>query len=705
MQSRWLAKHGIELPARSRPAPVVAESGGLRMVGKWGRGPSWEVTGRDSLLFLSLGSEVAIINAADPHNPKVLAEVQAPGLVANAAVRDSFLYVGYRRGSMSCASGIDVWNIEDLTEPVFRGRVSANLDDFCVQDTFAYVTLHWDSPSQDTFKVFNLADPANPRLIGWCRDSGEAIAVSGTKVVVSDWNDIHIMDVSDPTHPRRAGSIGIGSFGVDVRGNLVCANRWLQDGGGNDYFWVDMFDISDPAAPRFLGEADSVGGYDIHLSGPLAFASGYYYGWGFAILDISDSTRPHVISRAMTPGQRSAVWADWTSNWAYVADMVGLAVMDISNINSPHYDTTVMTAHAAQDVWLDQGRAYVADGAAGLRILDVTDPTAPVDLGGIDTLFGDSHTAVARDSFAFVGWMSGPHLRSISVIDPAHPVMAGGAAGLTVPVDMVLRDTLVYLAGRFRFQVVNVASPRQPMLVGSCVLQDESYGLCLVDSLAYVATYPFSIINVKDPTNPVVVGTITRGAYNGTVRDTFLFLSSGGVLVYSVADPTQPRLIDSLSLGPNTYWVEAVGTLLYAGSADGVRVVDASDVHNMRVRGFAATPRNANRLTYKSPYIYASCSEGGVCIFESTQVAVAEPKQGEGTQARKGASVVRGVLFLPDAPSHRSRAVSWLLDVSGRKVLDLHPGANDVRTLAPGVYFVREEQDRAQAIRKLVITQ
>jgi hypothetical protein len=29
-----------------------------------------------------------------------------------------------------------------------------------------------------------------------------------------------------------------------------------------------------------------------------------------------------------------------------------------------------------------------------------------------------------------------------------------------------------------------------------------------------------------------------------------------------------------------------------------------------------------------------------------------------------------------------------LLDVSGRKVLDLLPGANDVRTLAPGVYFV-----------------
>jgi len=49
-----------------------------------------------------------------------------------------------------------------------------------------------------------------------------------------------------------------------------------------------------------------------------------------------------------------------------------------------------------------------------------------------------------------------------------------------------------------------------------------------------------------------------------------------------------------------------------------------------------------------------------------------------------------------------------LLDVSGRGVLDLHPGANDVRALppalAPGVYFVRMAQAQAQALRKVVVT-
>jgi hypothetical protein len=49
-----------------------------------------------------------------------------------------------------------------------------------------------------------------------------------------------------------------------------------------------------------------------------------------------------------------------------------------------------------------------------------------------------------------------------------------------------------------------------------------------------------------------------------------------------------------------------------------------------------------------------------------------------------------------------------LLDISGRKVTDLHAGANDVSRLAPGIYFVREEraqaQAQAQAMRKVILT-
>ena len=65
------------------------------------------------------------------------------------------------------------------------------------------------------------------------------------------------------------------------------------------------------------------------------------------------------------------------------------------------------------------------------------------------------------------------------------------------------------------------------------------------------------------------------------------------------------------------------------------------------------------------------------------------------------ATIVRGVLRLSSDECRLS--IGGLLDMTGRKVLDLKPGPNDVGGLAPGVYFVRETRAQAQAVRKVVI--
>jgi hypothetical protein len=71
-------------------------------------------------------------------------------------------------------------------------------------------------------------------------------------------------------------------------------------------------------------------------------------------------------------------------------------------------------------------------------------------------------------------------------------------------------------------------------------------------------------------------------------------------------------------------------------------------------------------------------------------------------------TVIGGVLFLPGASSRKPKAAS-LLDISGRKVMELRAGANDVRMLAPGVYFVRQQGSRIRgfedsSVDKIVIT-
>jgi hypothetical protein len=55
---------------------------------------------------------------------------------------------------------------------------------------------------------------------------------------------------------------------------------------------------------------------------------------------------------------------------------------------------------------------------------------------------------------------------------------------------------------------------------------------------------------------------------------------------------------------------------------------------------------------------------------------------------RPASTVVRGVLRIGDRRQNTGYRAE-LLDIAGRKVMELVPGANDVRQLAPGVYFVR----------------
>jgi hypothetical protein len=71
-------------------------------------------------------------------------------------------------------------------------------------------------------------------------------------------------------------------------------------------------------------------------------------------------------------------------------------------------------------------------------------------------------------------------------------------------------------------------------------------------------------------------------------------------------------------------------------------------------------------------------------------------------------SIVCGVLELAPSTGDRRQVISQLRDISGRKVLDLKSGPNDVSRLAPGAYFVRSRPSavdgQPSALRRVVVT-
>jgi len=262
----------LEQKAGLCPKPTDdGESLNVRLVGKWGGGPSWGVTGKDTLVYLSRGSEVVVINFADTANPRVLNYIQAKRLAGRPVLMDTLLYLvtsGY----------IEVFNVRDPTNAPRVGRLATPVADIDVEDTLVY------SISDDTFRIFDFADPANPQLVGACADSGYALDIDGGYAYLRDRWGMYILDVRDAANPHRVASWGTDIAGVKVRGNH-CYVAQGSMGSGNLY----VLNVSNPASPWQEGVLSGVTDEDIYLVDTLLFMP------GFKVVSIADSSR---LSRA-----------------------------------------------------------------------------------------------------------------------------------------------------------------------------------------------------------------------------------------------------------------------------------------------------------------------------------------------------------------------------------------------------------------------
>jgi len=624
----WMRERGIEMPGY---AGGLTSDSGLKLVSKWGRGPAAEVTGKDTLVVLTLGSEVALLSFANPDSPRVLSEIQFPSLTAQSYLRDSLLYT-------SSNADLEVWNVADPTQPAKRGELLGPVGDFWIRDTFLFYIR------RDTFHSLSIADPANLYELGSVPEAGSATTGSGNIVVVVQSGGFAFVDVSNPASPHEVGSYPCGhALSATARGNLVCAS-YEETAEPYPARFITL-DISNPASPRLLARLDDLGGYDIFLACSLAFVSGRGPGvenpQPFQILSIADSAHPAFLDSCRSTDRYPwGVWASLSLGRALVADeWEGLAVVNISNPHNATLDTWVLATGPSVDAQIDGQRCYVANSYAGMRILDITDPAIPLCVGEFDSAFVDdvSDCVEARDSFAFVARWPQPRLRAVLVTDPAHPQQVAACSTFNFPEDMVLRDSLLYVAEDNRLQIVNVARPREPQVVGTCGLQNVSLDLFVSDSLAYVGNWPSPIISISDPAHPETVGSFPMPLGGVYVRDTFAYLamSYDSMFVYSVANPALPVRLGSLDFSGGQQYaeysldIEVLDTIAYIGGWH-LKTVSVADPRNPREVGERWSPPSLYipRLTYAAPYLYVACSDGGVCIMETLQTGISEPARG-----------------------------------------------------------------------------
>ncbi len=237
-------------------------------------------------------------------------------------------------------------------------------------------------------------------------------------------------------------------------------------------------------------------------------------------------------------------------------------------------------------------------------------------------------------------------------------------------------------------------------------------------NLVYCATWDNDAVAVIDGAALRVVNIIPVGRdpaalfYNE--RHNKLYCANGyynndeTVTAIDCSTETPVATID-LTVSPSALAYDSVADRLYCLSTSDnyVAVVDCQrDTMVKLIRVGYRPVAAACAYNFRRMYVANRFGSSLSVIRDSVQSGIEAPDDLPAA-ARPAPTVVRGVLVLGAVGSRQHTAYrAELLDISGRKVLNLKPGANDVRALAPGVYFVRavSRELSAASCSKVVIT-
>ena len=383
----------------------------------------------------------------------------------------------------------------------------------------------------------------------------------------------------------------------------------------------------------------------------------------------NDSLNVRFVGSCDTPGDARGVAV--TGSNVLVANWdLGLRVISVADPAHPIEVGHVDTPDTAVDVAALGSYAYVADWAAGLRVISVADPVHPIEVGSYDTP-GYAYSVAVDSNYAYVT-DADSGLWVISISDPTHPTMVGHLnvqSAFTTSVDghFVYVNDCLY-GGLRVITVVDPTAPAQVAYNDSIALVTR---IAVNDDYVYVGSQDrgLFVVSVVDSTRPVEVGWCnTHDAVNGLAFDGYAYaVGYSKLYVISVSDPTDP---DSVGYYHKPFW-------------------------------------GARSLAAAGDYIYV-VGDSGLSVCQYYGAGIEEVANAKRRVTKCEPTVVRGVLELGVDRIQNAEYRAELLDATGRKALDLHPGANDVSGLRPGVYFVRERSaangERPEvSVRKAII--
>ena len=274
----------------------------------------------------------------------------------------------------------------------------------------------------------------------------------------------------------------------------------------------------------------------------------------------------------------------------------------------------------AYGVARDGHLAFLADGGAGLQILDILDPANPVLLGNLDTP-GSAWGVVVDGTAAYVTDYTG-HLQVIDVDDPANPVLLGSAAADQPLMRAAVAGDRLYAAAREAgLAVIDVSDPANPTVLAYGDTPGTAFGVALAGNHAYVADGQdgLRVVDITDPSAPTLVGGLATSSivYGVSVQGDLVCVTDlvDGLVTVDVSDPANPARLGELSL-PATGWnVQLDGAVAHVSCADGMQIIDVSDPAAPELLAEIDTPGSARGATVFGRHLLVADYTGGLQVL------------------------------------------------------------------------------------------
>lgn len=466
-------------------------------------------------------------------------------------------------------------------------------------DRFLPVFLHrgYNGPDSVLLSEVSVFPPAHGR-----GPTMEAIRLGNYVYAAADRGGVHLLDVTDPTHPNFARSIpAVRPIALAQNGT----NLFVVELGG-----LSIYDITNPLSPRRLGGVTIGTPTDVALSGQYAYVTAS--GSGFYAVRVTDPTSPVVVEGV--PGSFAAKVAT-QGNYAYVLYKYpnNFVVYDITNRAKPIKKGSLPLNAEPFSLSVSGSYAYIANQKEGLRIIDITDPTTPQLAGKFDPNDDNAVAVDIQGATAFLSYYStsgAKRLIAIDVTNPFGPREVGSYTPRSSAVGISISANLAILSEEtYGIEIVDVSNSSQMTHLGAFATGTESERLDLSGNFAYVAEGPagLRIIDISDPALPKEASTYptTGAAKDVKVKENLAFVASTGLEIVNVTDPRQPaRLAYYPTSVVKPAAVESYANYVLVGSEFRVEIVNVTDPATPRSE--ALIQSGATRLHVHGKYAFLS---------------------------------------------------------------------------------------------------